>query len=49
MLGVVACLPPHVMSSADRIKAPELNDLFVDIGWNQEEAAAVSLRYRGRA
>lgn len=38
MLGVVACLPPHVLSQADREKAPEVKDLFIDIGLGQEEA-----------
>lgn len=38
MLGVVACLPPHVMSPEDQAKAPELKDLFVDVGLSQEEA-----------
>lgn len=38
MLGVVACLPPHVLSVEDREKAPEIKDLFVDTGLSQEEA-----------
>ena len=38
MLGVVACLPPHVLSAEDREKAPEIKDLFVDTGLSQEEA-----------
>ena len=38
LLGVVACLPPHVLSAEDREKAPELKDLFVDVGLSQEEA-----------
>lgn len=36
--GVVACLPPHVLSAEDREKAPEVKDLFVDVGLSQEEA-----------
>ena len=38
MLGVVACLPPHVLTAEDREKAPEVKDLFVDVGLSQEEA-----------
>ena len=38
MLGVVACLPPHVLSAEEREKTPELKDLFVDVGLSQEEA-----------
>lgn len=38
MLGVVACLPPHVLSAEERENAPELKDLFVDVGLSQEEA-----------
>lgn len=38
MLGVVACLPPHVLSEEEREKAPELKDLFIDVGLSQEEA-----------
>ena len=38
MLGVVACLPPHVLPAEDREKAPELKDLLIDVGLGQEEA-----------
>ena len=38
MLGVVACLPPHVLSAEDREKAPEVKDLFIDVGLSQKEA-----------
>lgn len=38
VLGVVACLPPHVLSAKDREKAPEVKDLFIDVGLCQEEA-----------
>ncbi len=38
-LGVVACLPPHVLSAEDREKAPEVKDLFIDTGLSREEAA----------
>ena len=30
ILGVVACLPPHVLSAEDREKAPEIKDLYGD-------------------
>jgi len=38
MLGVVACLPPHVLSKEDWEKAPERKDLFIDAGLGQGEA-----------
>ncbi|MDE6590568.1 MAG: M42 family peptidase, partial [Oscillospiraceae bacterium] len=38
MLGVVACLPPHVLSAEDREKAPKMEELFIDVGLGQEEA-----------
>jgi len=38
MLGVVACLPPHVLSAEDREKAPKMEELFIDVGLCQEEA-----------
>lgn len=38
MLGVVACLPPHVLSAEDREKAPKMEELFIDVGLSQEEA-----------
>ena len=38
MLGVVACLPPHVLSPEDREKAPPIQDFYVDTGLSQEEA-----------
>ena len=41
MLGVVACLPPHVLSAEDREKAPGLEDYYVDTGLPQEEAEAL--------
>ncbi len=36
--GVVACLPPHVLSAEDREKAPKVEELFIDVGLSQEEA-----------
>lgn len=38
MPGVVACLPPHVLSAEDREKAPKMEELFIDVGLGQEEA-----------
>ena len=38
MLGVVACLPPHVLSAEDREKAPKMEELVIDVGLSQEEA-----------
>lgn len=38
MLGVVACLPPHVLSAEDREKAPQAKDLFIDVGLSQKKA-----------
>lgn len=38
LLGVVACLPPHVLGPEDRDKAPGLDEMFIDVGLSQEEA-----------
>ena len=38
LFGVVACLPPHVLSAADREKAPPIEDFYVDTGMSQELA-----------
>ena len=38
LFGVVACLPPHVLSAADREKAPPIEDFYVDTGMSQEQA-----------
>lgn len=38
MPGVVACLPPHVLSAEDREKAPKMEELLIDVGLCQEEA-----------
>ncbi len=40
-LGVVACLPPHVLSEEDREKAPPIQDFYVDTGLSQEQAQAL--------
>ena len=38
LFGVVACLPPHVLTAEDREKAPPIEEFFVDTGLSQEEA-----------
>ncbi len=38
LLGVVACLPPHVLSKEDREKAQTIEDFYVDIGLSDDEA-----------
>ena len=38
LLGMVACLPPHVLSSEERENAPKMEELFIDVGLSQEEA-----------
>ena len=38
LFGVVACLPPHVLTAADRDTAPPIQDFYVDTGLSQEEA-----------
>ena len=38
MFGVVACLPPHVLSAEEREKAPPIQGFYVDTGLSQEEA-----------
>lgn len=38
VLGVVACLPPHVQSKEDAQKSIALKDLYVDIGMTQAQA-----------
>lgn len=34
--GVISCLPPHVLSSEEREKAPALSEYYVDTGLSQE-------------
>lgn len=36
--GVVACLPPHILTASDRDKAIPIQELFIDTGMSQEEA-----------
>ncbi len=38
LMGVIACLPPHVQSAKDSDKAMEMEDLYIDVGLSQEEA-----------
>ena len=38
--GVVACLPPHVLSAEEREKAPPIEDFYVDVGLDQAQAQA---------
>ena len=38
IFGVVACLPPHVQTTADHDKAVALDELRIDIGMTQAEA-----------
>ena len=36
--GVVACLPPHVLTAADRDRSVDISDLRIDIGMTQAQA-----------
>lgn len=36
--GVVACLPPHVQAKEDTKKSIPIRDLYIDVGFTQEEA-----------
>ncbi|HIY15934.1 MAG TPA: M42 family peptidase, partial [Candidatus Intestinimonas stercorigallinarum] len=38
ILGVVACLPPHVLKAGDMKKSIPIDQLRVDIGMSQDEA-----------
>lgn len=38
MLGVVACLPPHIQTSEDMNKSQPIREMYLDIGLSQEEA-----------
>lgn len=40
VLGVVACLPPHVQTAKDRDKTTPIPELFIDVGLSQAEAQA---------
>ena len=38
MLGVVACLPPHIQSREDMDKSIPISESYIDVGLSQEEA-----------
>lgn len=38
VFGVVSCLAPHVMKSEERDKAPEMDQLSIDVGMSQAQA-----------
>ena len=38
--GVVACMPPHVLSDEERDKSLSIQELFIDAGLSQEQAKA---------
>lgn len=38
--GVVACMPPHVLSDEERDKSLPIQELFIDAGLSQEQAKA---------
>ena len=38
MLGVVACLPPHIQSGSDMDKSVPVSESYIDVGLSQEEA-----------
>lgn len=37
VIGVMGAKPIHVMSAAERNKAPQINDYFIDLGMNKKE------------
>lgn len=38
LFGVIACLPPHVLSVEEKEKAPPIEDFYVDTGLSKEQA-----------
>ena len=38
LYGIIACLPPHVLTAEQREQAVVIKDLFIDVGLSQEEA-----------
>lgn len=38
LLGVVACLPPHIQTSGDMDKSIPISESYIDVGLSQEEA-----------
>ncbi|MCH5204080.1 MAG: M20/M25/M40 family metallo-hydrolase [Oscillospiraceae bacterium] len=41
VLGVVSTLPPHVSKGSKEKSAPEIGDIFIDVGLSKEEAEKV--------
>jgi putative aminopeptidase FrvX len=39
--GVIAATPPHLSSSSDEMKTPEVESVLIDIGMNREQARSV--------
>lgn len=37
LYGIVACLPPHIITAEDKEKVIEIKDLFIDLGLSDEE------------
>ncbi len=45
ILGVIACKPPHILSTEERNKLVPLKDMFVDVGCtSKEEVEALGIR-----
>lgn len=40
IVGVCVCLPPHVQSAADFDRSTPIDELYIDIGFSQEQALA---------
>jgi len=40
LFGVIGVIPPHVLKKEDAEKALKIEDMFIDVGLTQEEAAA---------
>ncbi len=38
LYGVIACLPPHVLTAAEREQAVKVKELYIDVGLTQEAA-----------
>ena len=38
LYGVIACLPPHVLTAEQKEQAVEIKNLFIDLGLSREEA-----------
>lgn len=39
--GVIACLPPHVLTAEQREQAIDIKDLFIDVGMSEEDAKRI--------